>query len=128
MIATMNGEAVYVPPGGLATKETHIKIPSNKFVFIDHFDSRSFSMGSWVFNYTDHLFFDEVAVWHPKKAAFSYADGHAKFYKWQDNRTYWYAKTTVYNLPSTDPEYMDNASASADNVDVDFLANGYRVR
>jgi prepilin-type processing-associated H-X9-DG protein len=130
MPTTMNGEGFYVSKGDMATKDTHIKLPSNKFVFMDDFDERSFSIGCWVFGYQNRRFRDPVAIWHSKKAVFSYADGHAKFYKWKDERSYRYAKTTVYNLLATDPDYITNVDASENPVNEDavFIAAGYTPR
>jgi hypothetical protein len=111
-----------------ATKYNQIVLPSNKFVFADHFDERSFSRGSWVFKYFVPEFFDGIAIWHTKKQGYSYADGHTKFYRWQDPRTYKFAYSQVHRLLPGDPQYIDEATASANNEDVKFIATAYRAR
>ena len=86
-------------------------------------DKMGWNMGSWQFNYPNRRFFDPLAFWHPRKGTFSYADGHAETHEYQDPRTIQYAKARV----SLD-DAIDQASASSNNVDCDFLAHGLKAR
>ncbi len=119
---TMNGEDTS-DMNIYATKDTKIRNPSGKFVFMDDFDNRGWNMGSWIFNYQSTEFADPVAYWHPKKNPFSFADGHAEMYHWENELTIQYAESYV---GLADP--ITNVQASIDNEDVEFLARGYNPR
>ena len=132
IVGTMNGEAlnstIYKPI--CATRDNQIKSPADKFVFMDDFDDRGWNIGSWLFIYDvngpvgnkNHQFSDPMPYWHPKKNAFSYADGHAETRDWENKKTVEYA---MYWIGQSD---MQAAEASADNADIDFLARGYKMR
>ncbi len=122
IVGPMNGEDksdmnIYV------TRDTQIKAPVDKFVFMDDFDNRGWNMGSWIFNTNSDEFSDPIAYWHPKKNAFSYADGHAEMRDWQDKRTVQFALSYIGQADT-----ITSSAASGGNVDVDFLARGYRPR
>lgn len=105
------------------TKESQIRIPSNKFVFMDDFDNRSWNMGGWMFDHVNGVFEDPIAVWHFKKCNFSYADGHVSARRWVDQKTIDFAK---YFIGESDLD--DRGEASANNDDVLFLAEGFKPR
>ncbi len=119
---TMNGEDtsnmnIYV------TRSNQITSPAVKYVFMDDFDNRGWNMGSWIFGYAAHRFNDPIAYWHPKKNAFSFADGHAETVEWRDPRTVQYARKFVGMADDISSE-----AASTNNLDVDFLARGYKAK
>lgn len=125
IVATMNGEEYSFVKPYRVTKEAQISNASSKFVFMDDFDKRSFNMGSWIFNPETNLFYDAVAVWHPKKCNYSYADGHVEGRKWKDLRTHKYARYVVYG--DADDE-ITNKDACDNNDDVRFLSAGFRAK
>lgn len=124
--ATMNGEERPEHTNIRVTKETQIRNSAGKFVFMDDFDNRSWNMGSWQFTYSSsgsHEFSDPIAVWHFKKCNFSYADGHVDSRRWEDPRTIEFAKGFI-GTPTT----LTRTSASTNNADVLFLAQGFKAR
>ena len=128
IVATMNGEPYGFTLPYTVKRETQIRIPSGKFVFMDDFDRRSFNMGSWIFVYDeggDHRFYDPIGVWHFKKGNFSYADGHAEMRAWKDYRTHQFAEYCVFGYPE---DAITNDEACIDNPDVLFLANGFKAK
>ena len=86
-------------------------------------------MGSWIFRYSDsnpndHKIADPISVWHFKKCNFSYADGHAEPYSWKDQRTHLYSRHRALG----EENGVTDAGTNADNVDVQFLARGYKAQ
>ena len=61
--------------------------PINTHVFIEEFDPRNANWGSWVMRLFEDRWVDPVSVYHNYGSAFSFADGHAEFWEWQDPRT-----------------------------------------
>ena len=122
IIGTMNGEDIS-DMSIYAKSDNQIKTPVEKFVFMDDFDNRGWNMGSWLFNTSSNIFADPIAFWHPKKNAFSFADGHADVRDWQDKRTVQFALSYI---GEADP--ITASAASGGNLDADFLARGYRMR
>ena len=130
MPAPMNGEypSRYDERGFniRVTKDAQIRNSAAKFVFVDDFDPRSWNMGSWIFGYSAtgaHTFSDPISVWHFKKCNFSYADGHADSYVWQDRRTH---KLSRYRALGEGASV--NAGTALDNPDLRFLGDGYKSR
>jgi prepilin-type N-terminal cleavage/methylation domain-containing protein/prepilin-type processing-associated H-X9-DG protein len=75
-------------------KFNEIFTPADKFVFLENIDTRSWNMGSWMFNYGDimanpptHSWGDSMAVFHNDRNTFAFADGHAEKHKWEDGVT-----------------------------------------
>ena len=128
IVATMNGEDYQHTEPYTVRRESQIRIPSGKFVFMDDYDCRSFNMGSWIFTYDEgggHRFFDPIGVWHFKKGNFSYADGHTEMRSWKDYRTHQYAKYMVFGYSEDE---ITNDEACDGNPDVLFLANGFKAK
>ena len=72
-------------------KDTQIKRPSEKMVFLEEFDPRGWNMGTWVLmdplNLDDYTWVDGMGVYHKDTSTFAFADGHVESHKWQDKRT-----------------------------------------
>lgn len=77
----MNGEADYV-----VLRYTQIRTPAEKYVFVEEKDTRGFNRGSWLVNEPHNLdkwkWTDPLAIWHNKKSALGWADGHATMHRW----------------------------------------------
>jgi len=66
-----------------ATKYSEIKNPSLKYVFLEDIDNRKDLVGSWVIRFAGPPeWVDPLAMWHNRRSAFSYADGHTEMHKW----------------------------------------------
>lgn len=80
--------------------------PSRKYVFVEENYTHSpatpatlpmnmgYSGGVWSMwrnNYIDS-WWDPLAVWHDDGAVLGYADGHAEYRQWADQRTVWFAQ------------------------------------
>ncbi len=71
-------------------KMGQIATPSDKIVFIENTDERSWNMGSWMMDYTppgSPSWGDPLAIFHNDRNTFSFADGHAEKHKWLDGDT-----------------------------------------
>lgn len=94
----MNGER----PNDLkcARKFSDIFTPSDKFVYLEHTDFRSWNMGSWMINYSPPGWGDTMSVFHNNRNNFGFADGHAESHKWEDGSTIMAAGGRVTLRPS----------------------------
>jgi prepilin-type N-terminal cleavage/methylation domain-containing protein/prepilin-type processing-associated H-X9-DG protein len=70
-----------------AHKLNQITQPSEAIVLAEENDTRSFNRGSWIIPSEGDSWVDFPATYHPKGANFSFADGHAEYHKWLDERT-----------------------------------------
>jgi len=123
IISPMNGEFRAHSVDVYVTKKTQIRVPTERFVFMDDFDNRGWNMGSWVFNHRGREFEDPIAYWHDKQCNFSYADGHAARRKWVDPRTVQFARQYIGEARD-----ISRSFASQNNADVDFLYRGMSLR
>lgn len=131
--ANMNGErggGSYFQDEIGVTKDTKIKSPDSRFVFIDDFDSRGFNKGSWSFYYplsnpNNSTIADPVSVWHFKKCNFSYADGHVESYVWRNQDTH---KGCIMIAEGDSAAGRTLVGTSGTNDDIRFLAQGFRAR
>ena len=126
----------YAGAGGLngteplkLTRQSAIKRPSEKYLWIEENDPRGENQSSWLMHpgtppdFSTAKFVDSVAAWHGKTSTFSWADGHAESHRWLDEAT------TRYAL-STDPnKYYSSPPAFAQSPrDLYFLAKGYATQ
>lgn len=91
------------------TRQTQIKNPSWKYVFIEETDGRGFNMGAWCVRPTGDHWTDPLAIWHNDSSTLGYADGHAERHKWLDSDTIRMAEKQIPNMDdpdSVDLEYM----------------------
>jgi hypothetical protein len=63
--------------------------PSAKMVFIENNDFRGWAMGSWLMSYSTPQWVDPVEVFHDRRSALGFADGHGELHLWVslDSRT-----------------------------------------
>jgi prepilin-type N-terminal cleavage/methylation domain-containing protein/prepilin-type processing-associated H-X9-DG protein len=83
----MNGAKVSIPgipPKLYIAKKTQIARPGERMVFVD--EGRSTTQ-SWTIFYDRESWWDLPPVRHGVGTNFSFADGHAEYWKWQDQRT-----------------------------------------
>jgi prepilin-type processing-associated H-X9-DG protein len=66
--------------------------PDERFVFIDHGSVGKNTMGGWTCYVTQAEWWDPPPIPHEGGTAFSFADGHSEYHKWQDQRTVDFAK------------------------------------
>jgi len=72
--------------GRMLKKRMQIKRAVERFVFVD--DKVTVWRGGWSVNYKQAKWEDPPPVQHGDGANFSFADGHSKYWKWKDQRTY----------------------------------------
>jgi len=102
MVHAMNGwEGMVDIPGmegaKIIKKRTQIKSPSSRIVFLDDYAWNH--DGVWAVWYGKAEWWNTTPIRHGKGNTFSFADGHAEFYKWTDSRTIKLAK----QLEAMDP-------------------------
>jgi prepilin-type processing-associated H-X9-DG protein len=115
--------------------------PSEKYVFVEENYThspgrpatlpmdRGYSGGVWSMWRGGEIdaWWDPLAVWHGDGAVLGYADGHAEYRKWVDQRTIWFAQDRV------DPRLGSSTSECAiqpDNPDQEYMTehSGYRTQ
>lgn len=113
----MNGEensgSYNVEP---VTTYLEIKNPYSKYVFVEEADPRQWNMGSWLVFPTGDSWIDPLSIWHVKRSALGWADGHAEVHKWLDKRTIEMSEKGVF---------MANHPGSPD---LKFMQKGYQVK
>ena len=72
------------PPGVFVKRRTQIKRPGDRMVFVDEGKT---STQSWTIWYTQAAWWDTPPVRHGHGTNFSFADGHAEYWRWEDVRT-----------------------------------------
>lgn len=118
----------WMSPHKKIAKQSGIKHPSERYVWIEENDPRCENESWWEMDpgtsptFTGAKLDDSVASWHGKNSTFAWADGHADDHHWLD------AATIVFAL-SNDPKKLPPAPGQPDlnnaQDDVLFLANGY---
>lgn len=73
-----------VPPGTYIKNRMKIKRPGERIVYVD--EGRT-SVQSWTIWYDRASWWDMPPTRHGEGTNFSFADGHAEYWKWQDPRT-----------------------------------------
>jgi prepilin-type N-terminal cleavage/methylation domain-containing protein/prepilin-type processing-associated H-X9-DG protein len=94
------------PPGVFIKRRSQIKRPGERMVFVDEGKT---STQSWTIFYQQASWWDAPPVRHGDGTNFSFADGHAEYWKWQDVRTVKFAK---------DPANNGSLRALSDNPDI----------
>jgi prepilin-type N-terminal cleavage/methylation domain-containing protein/prepilin-type processing-associated H-X9-DG protein len=87
IVDSMNGAMVSiqnVPPKLYIKRKTQIPRPGEHLVFVD--EGRT-SVQSWTIFYDRESWWDMPPVRHGVGTNFSFADGHAEYWKWRDPRT-----------------------------------------
>ncbi|HEX8911237.1 MAG TPA: type II secretion system protein [Humisphaera sp.] len=69
-------------------KLSQVRKTTEVFVFIEEWDRRGFNQGSFVIDaYPSYRWVDYPAVFHGTGTTFTFADGHAEIYNWDEKRT-----------------------------------------
>lgn len=104
----MNGHDWPYPPGTKLTKQTQIRTPDTKYVFLEEMDGRGGNMGSWVIYFDKQEWIDPLAIWHYDSSTFAFADGHAEHHKWLGKGTIQMSKDqTFYYVPVSEDDIED---------------------
>lgn len=93
---TMNGESAWDNGPYIVRKTTHIVQPTEKFVFLDNDDPRTYRLGPWVCHIEVESFVDPVSLWHNDRGNLGFADGHAEARRWLDPRTIQIARDGLF--------------------------------
>jgi prepilin-type N-terminal cleavage/methylation domain-containing protein/prepilin-type processing-associated H-X9-DG protein len=118
-VGTLNGEAPEI------YKQTAIRNPSGRYLWLEENDPRGETVGSWLMysgtppDFSGAAFYDSVASWHGNTSTFSWADGHAEIHRWLDGPTMTYAKNMHPRKYDAPPSLTQSPR------DLHFLANGY---
>lgn len=87
-ISPLGMEVGKAPPGVFIKRRSQIKRPGERMVFVDEGKT---STQSWTIYYARASWWDTPPVRHGDGTNFSFADGHAEYWKWRDARTSKYA-------------------------------------
>jgi len=113
----LNGEDRRISnnPFDVVRKTVEIKFPSQKYVFLEETDTRSWNMGSWIIRITGNNWIDPLALWHNRRSTLSFADGHAEMHEWIDDRTIDYFNG------------ITGGGGHMDNPDLRYMQKGYAL-
>jgi len=84
MNGAMGSTAIGAPREVYIRRRTQIKRPGERIVFVD--EGRTTTQ-SWTIYYNRASWWDVPPTRHGDGTNFSFADGHAEYWKWQDTRT-----------------------------------------
>lgn len=88
IVDAMNGPIgnarIGAPDALIIRRRTQIKRPGERMVFVDEGKT---SPQSWTIYYNRASWWDTPPVRHGEGTNFSFADGHAEYWKWEDKRT-----------------------------------------
>ncbi|MEN6427351.1 MAG: hypothetical protein ABFE13_18510 [Phycisphaerales bacterium] len=74
------------PPGILIKNRSEVEQPDARLVFMD-FGDPIVCMGGWTCNVQEERWWDPPPIRHRDGTDFSFADGHAEHWMWEDSRT-----------------------------------------
>jgi len=98
--ASMNGERWDGIP--FAETSTTIKDIGWQMVFVEENDNRGYNVGSWIVEPKEcnrNRWVDYVANFHDKGDNVGFADGHAEYWRWIDDRTIYASKNFIFFYP-----------------------------
>ncbi len=84
MNGAMGSTAIGAPKERYVRRRTQIKRPGERIVYVDEGKT---SPQSWTIFYNRPSWWDAPPTRHGDGTNFSFADGHAEYWKWQDTRT-----------------------------------------
>ncbi len=84
MNGAMGSTAIGAPKDRYIRKKTQIKRPGERIVYVDEGKT---SVQSWTIFYNQESWWDAPPIRHGAGTDFNFADGHAEYWKWEDNRT-----------------------------------------
>jgi len=74
-------------PSSFAIRHLPTNRPSETFVLLEENDPRGWNLGAWVVYLDDGGWVDYVTGFHLGGMNISFADGHAEYWQWEDERT-----------------------------------------
>ncbi len=101
---------------------SRIKIPQEKYIFIEDGDTRGYNLGGWEIDPSQSpymQFIDNIGIYHNDKGTFGFADGHADVHQWEDKDTITHFRDM---LQTGSGFYWSDTSA---NLDVEWLCRHY---
>lgn len=84
MNGAMASTAIGAPKEAYIRRRTQITRPGERVVYVDEGKT---SVQSWTIFYNQESWWDAPPIRHGAGTNFSFADGHAEYWKWEDNRT-----------------------------------------
>ncbi|MBN2064547.1 MAG: type II secretion system protein [Sedimentisphaerales bacterium] len=110
-------------PDNVIAKFSRVKMPQEKYVFIEEGDHRGINMDQWLIQFDQTTYdrlIDSIGIYHNKKGTFSFADGHASVHDWQSKEIInWFTSYLVTRTPSGTPDYI--CKTDKPNVDIKWL-------
>ncbi|MBN1817118.1 MAG: prepilin-type N-terminal cleavage/methylation domain-containing protein [Sedimentisphaerales bacterium] len=108
IVDSMNGHDGFESVGGKVVKKTsELESPGTRMVFVDEGYA---STESWTIYPHIEQWWDGVPLRHGNGTCFAFADGHAEYRKWEDQRTIDFAKGL-----------SDSVQSAQNNPDFDWL-------
>ncbi len=109
-------------------KLSRIKMPQEKYVFIEEGDHRGFNMDEWKIDFAQKNYnqmTDSIGIYHNKKGTFGFADGHAAVHDWQVKETIeWFDIYLKQKHGNSSPDWPGRPGAPAcpsPNEDIKWL-------
>jgi len=101
---------------------TEIKNSATKYIFLEDIDPRGDNVGSWQIHFEPQQWIDPLAMWHKRRSAFGYADGHAEMNKWNDQSFIDWCRKAMDN----DPGFAFYMTPPANELeDYTFMTKGF---
>ena len=89
MNGAMGSTAIGAPKEIYIKRRSQIKRSGERLVYVDEGMT---SVQSWTIYYNQESWWDDVPIRHGAGTNFSFADGHAEYWKWEDPRTLKYGR------------------------------------
>jgi prepilin-type N-terminal cleavage/methylation domain-containing protein len=129
VVDSMNGTYLKTHSGGDASVEggipfqrlTEIPNTGKQVVFID--EGRESSQG-WTIYPDREEWWDLPPIQHDNGTVVSFADNHAEYWKWEDDRTNQYTKYVMYGIKPSDSKAENAKTAAVGNPDFQRLQSG----
>jgi prepilin-type N-terminal cleavage/methylation domain-containing protein len=129
-VAGLNGETGTASPNvAMLYKESQLKHPSDRIVFVEEMDSRGENENAWDFNlgpagsFLGSKWVDSPASYHGWSSTFNFGDGHAEARRWVLADTVNMAQSTDTSI--TDGVKFYHVPNPFNNVDVMWVANAF---
>jgi hypothetical protein len=105
-----------------ATVYADLENPATRYIFVEEFDPRGGSIGSWQMNPGAKTWVDPLAMWHEEATTLGFADGHGEVHRWHDESFIDWCDRAM------DPSraFSFNMTPPADEQrDVEYMAAGF---
>jgi prepilin-type N-terminal cleavage/methylation domain-containing protein/prepilin-type processing-associated H-X9-DG protein len=121
-VAGLNGEAS--GNVNLLYKESELRHPSGRIVFVEEMDSRGENENAWDFNpFQGSQWVDSPASYHGSSSTFNFGDGHAEARRWVLADTLNMAQST--DTSTSDGVKFYHIPNPPNNIDVMWVANAF---